>query len=426
MNQNSRSRWITCGSILLACLVVLGLLVVTFIVNNIPPKVTVSRHKMPKNNAWDDFVKAGEMVKKINHPGPLSSTRSASSWTIPEYESFVRDNAPALDIFRRGLKKPYMHPCCRSSKEMPYSRYVGLRELARILAGEAYYYDSIGMPDKAMNSLLDGVELGITFPRGGVIITEYVGVALQAISMDSMHALISKLDADELDYARARMEHIVAKRWPLSEVVLEEGRFNTTWFTDSFHDPEAQKDIRDPRNWVRSGYYNPLADDETWPDKGKLAWWSGRFAFANKRVMLQKHQDYYRALAAELRQPYRLESRVPVPSDPVFDQLAPVFQRAACAHARINTKFALIQTEVALRRYNFDHNRYPSHLSQLVPTYLRKTPEDPFGLGKPLKYKVLNGGKDFQLYSIGFDQKDNHGKRGNWDDSDIKGDLLLR
>jgi len=43
-----------------------------------------------------------------------------------------------------------------------------------------------------------------------------------------------------------------------------------------------------------------------------------------------------------------------------------------------------------------------------VPSYLKKVPDDPFGLHAPLRYKKTITG--YLLYSIGPDDKDNGGK----------------
>jgi len=94
------------------------------------------------------------------------------------------------------------------------------------------------------------------------------------------------------------------------------------------------------------------------------------------------------------------------------------------------TIFTLFQTQVALRRYYVEHNQYPAKLSQLVPKYLKKEPIEPFGLGKPFKYRQLAKGKDYLLYSISDDLRDNHGKPSEFNfahDGDlVAGKLIFR
>jgi len=64
-------------------------------------------------------------------------------------------------------------------------------------------------------------------------------------------------------------------------------------------------------------------------------------------------------------------------------------------------------TVLALERYRLKHARYPDTLTQLIPDYLAKLPQDPMD-GRPLRYR-LNPDATFTLWSSGFDGKDNGG-----------------
>jgi RNA polymerase sigma factor (sigma-70 family) len=82
-----------------------------------------------------------------------------------------------------------------------------------------------------------------------------------------------------------------------------------------------------------------------------------------------------------------------------------------------NVRLAL--TALALERFRTAHNhRYPATLSELAPNYLDAVPEDPFD-GQPLRYRTQGAG--YLLYSIGFDLKDDGGKRM----TDKGGDLVF-
>ena len=150
-----------------------------------------------------------------------------------------------------------------------------------------------------------------------------------------------------------------------------------------------------------------------------------RLAFANKTGLINQMLDYYKALAVECRKPYTGTSSVPIPQSPLMDLLPDVAARGRQCHLRMETTIALIQTELALRRFNADQKHYPARLDELVPKYLKAAPIDPFGIGKPLRYKSTNGGKSFLLYSVGGNMTDDGGKpsphRGDW----TEGDMLL-
>ena len=67
----------------------------------------------------------------------------------------------------------------------------------------------------------------------------------------------------------------------------------------------------------------------------------------------------------------------------------------------------LLMTELALRSYQSEKSRLPAGLGELVPGYLSNTPQDPFS-GRPLIYRLQ--GKNWLLYSVGLDGRDDGGK----------------
>ena len=91
------------------------------------------------------------------------------------------------------------------------------------------------------------------------------------------------------------------------------------------------------------------------------------------------------------------------------------------AVGKIHRKSAEAQTAVhqaaiacALERYRRKHGEYPAELAQLAPAFMAAVPHDVIG-GKPMRYK---SGKQFALYSVGWDEKDNGGTPGKvfWDE----------
>jgi hypothetical protein len=75
--------------------------------------------------------------------------------------------------------------------------------------------------------------------------------------------------------------------------------------------------------------------------------------------------------------------------------------------ANAETSRRLLIAALALKRYRPQHGKYPASLNELVPTYLKQIPNDPWD-GKPLRYRLKADG-DFVLYSVGADGKDDGG-----------------
>ncbi len=63
---------------------------------------------------------------------------------------------------------------------------------------------------------------------------------------------------------------------------------------------------------------------------------------------------------------------------------------------------------LALERFFVKNSRYPAALADLVPEFLPAIPLDPCD-GKPLRYRTTPAGR-YQLWSVGFDGKDDDGK----------------
>ena len=87
-------------------------------------------------------------------------------------------------------------------------------------------------------------------------------------------------------------------------------------------------------------------------------------------------------------------------------------------------------TLMALELFRRKENQYPADLKSLVPTFLDSVPVDPFSsasTNKPLGYERSEDGNSFELYSLGPDQIDDHGKlgRNGYIMGDDNGDLNL-
>ncbi|MCX6345360.1 MAG: hypothetical protein NT018_09855, partial [Armatimonadetes bacterium] len=129
-------------------------------------------------------------------------------------------------------------------------------------------------------------------------------------------------------------------------------------------------------------------------------------------------------LAAQAANPYIGKYKVPLPSNPLIGMGCDTTITAWLTHLRSEANLSLLQTEIALRRYNVDNGRYPNKLEQISPKYLKTVPIDLFG-GKPLRYISINAGKTFKLYSIGPDLKDNGGAGVKIREWTTAGDLVL-
>lgn len=106
---------------------------------------------------------------------------------------------------------------------------------------------------------------------------------------------------------------------------------------------------------------------------------------------------------------------------PSWWQARKSIQTAESVHHRAVSRVRLLETELALCCYRAEHGAPPAQLTQLVPQYLQRVPQDPFGR-QPLIYRAQ--GTNWLLYSIGPDGVDDGGSPAGRRISG-KGDLLF-
>ena len=99
---------------------------------------------------------------------------------------------------------------------------------------------------------------------------------------------------------------------------------------------------------------------------------------------------------------------------------APKYDRALLVTAKNQTMVRQGLIACGLERYHLAHNAYPETLAALVPQFLAAIPSDIIG-GQPMHYHQIDDGS-FLLYSVGWNETDDGGKRDSdedwvWDNS---------
>jgi len=417
-NESGEKGKMGCAIAVVAVLLPLLLAVIMLAINNKPPQVTIPTHSVPKDNGLDYFLRAADAIS-YQWPGATDSAK----WTISEYENLVTDNAQAYAILHQGLTKECVCPPMRG--ENAFSNPYGadamseLRNLAKALRGAAVYYEKKRDYGRAVEYQLDAVEMGLTYPHKASLIQDLVGIACAAIGYSKIEDNLAHLNSQELARAAARVERIRKKMTPFSEVIQEEGYVSASLWVEQFSSRKFRQSVFAP--WL-------------WPTLSPVALFSGgtacqdfvdgaRMAFANKTAFINRLMDYSNAITAEAAKPFTGKSSVSKPLGPWMSDLFDVSVNCRPAHIRTEACVSLIQTDIALRRFNADQGNYPAKLDDLVPRYLKTIPIDPFGIGKPLRYKPLDGGKSFLVYSVGGNMTDDGGKpspkKSDWKNGDV-------
>ncbi|HLV78929.1 MAG TPA: hypothetical protein VKT32_01570 [Chthonomonadaceae bacterium] len=216
--------------------------VVIYVSHNRTPNIVIPTPAMPAVNAYNDFVLAGQIAGGMQHKTPYDSLSQFQQQLSTAYlTAFHKDAAPVLAVLRGGLSKPYLNPPERSLRSLTFLQWARFRELARIIAGEALYYQRVRQPDRAVNVLLDGLEMGVMIPRGGGLNPGLVGLACDSICTHDFEPLLPPLSPAELAQVAARLDRIDAKRTSFADVLAEEANSQIAMDMEALRDSTGIK-----------------------------------------------------------------------------------------------------------------------------------------------------------------------------------------
>ena len=144
---------------------------------------------LPNPNGYGDFVKAGEMVS--DNTGDFNEMKSE------ELRELVAKNSGALQAARTSLQEDCAVPLQFSPNWVSrhFSELPSYKKLAQAFIAEGQLAGMENRPGDAAKSYLDAIRLGNKSARGGVLIDQLVGTAIEAMGTSHLQKLIDQLDA---------------------------------------------------------------------------------------------------------------------------------------------------------------------------------------------------------------------------------------
>lgn len=349
------------------------------------------------------IVPANPPVDALNDRQILTPAQAAINYAPARRRAWIASNAPAWKLLAQAKTLPCRHPNVRGLMA-PFRSYTPLRELARCQSIRVKDWKSRGQWNAAMNGGLDTMQMGRDIERGAPLIGSLVAMAIEAIGERSLKDVPAHLSASEAKAAARRLEALLGKAQPFSEVVREE-KWNFLTMAD-----RTTGSAGSPSGVVmtvltgrsRSGYLETMdsfiaeANKPTLSQK-PVARPSTRF------VVLDLYGGLYSSTKGSL---FNDESR--------------------------KAKERMLLLRLALRAFRAQNGAYPAQLSQLSPTILKTVPVDPFGAGEALRYRKT--GDSYAAWSIGPDGVDNSatpiapkpGKKRAVVAKDSLGDIVVR
>jgi hypothetical protein len=360
------------------------------------PVVTIPNPVMPKPNAFDFYVKAGNAILSAKDIGEAVSSKPKVPYSMAQKEALIQQNAGAINTLHQGFAYPYLNPPCRSLMT-PFPYYAKFRGMARLLSLQGQVRAKEGDWSGSADSCLDAVQMGEGIPYGSPLIGDLVGIACQAIGRRPLWTTAEHLNAAQSRTAITRLTHILEKHLSYADTVQEEKWAMQAGLLEVFNNPGQLKT-----------FYGESAGDSKESSRAQALSIVSYLAYSKSRIM-HDFTAYMDALAAQARQSYGLHlSPPPTPTDPINSILIPVFAQARLKDVDNETQNGLLLVTLALHAFQVEHGHYPASLAELTPAYLKKLPDDPFAAQGTFKYLVQ--GTSYVLYSVGPDGKDDGGR----------------
>jgi len=175
---------------------------------------------LPNPNGYDDLLKAQQMLS--NDTGEYNETNTA------QVQKVVAADAAALSLARAGLSNACRVPIqySRSYISNHLEELAGTKRLARAFVAEGLLVEAEGRTGDAIRSYLDTIRLGNESSRGGLLIDELVGIAIEAIGAAHLQTLVPHLDAKTCRETAAALETLDARRQTWDEVMQQENSWS--------------------------------------------------------------------------------------------------------------------------------------------------------------------------------------------------------
>jgi hypothetical protein len=207
---------------LLLTLIVVGVLAVVALLTFTATK-PAPLPPLPNPNGYTDLVKAAQMLALVP-----DDYRTASA---EELRGFISTNAAALQLARTGLGRECRVPLDYSATSTNHLDELSLlKRLAIAFAAEGRLAEMDNRCADAAKSYLDIIHLATESARGGVMIDQMLGTAIEAIGTSQLQKLVSQLDAPACRETAATLETLDAQRQSWDLVLQQEKEWSLRAF----------------------------------------------------------------------------------------------------------------------------------------------------------------------------------------------------
>ncbi len=353
-------------------------------------------------------------------------------WTKHYYDEVAAEVCLNLHAASRaGLTKSRYHADLREVPYMELDYLSKLRQLARLLAVEAWVASVENRSDLVADAVPDILLVGDSMKDSPILIDQLVRIAIHGIAYANLEEAMSRVSfsGEELERIQEELSRPLGpgKQAMLTKAIIGEG-VRCLSFSDAFlpgyggldHTYREASSHGQPAPWWWQSAANALAPLADIGGFGKFENLINVRFFAEMR---QRSQDILQG--ADLSTMAELEDQL---GEGIWHRaiLASIIMpgqiRAYQYEWLCRTRRDAARTAVAIERFRLDRNRLPQHLNELTPAYLDILPRDFWNHGQSLSYRVKENGA-FVVYSYGLDREDDRGEidpeRNWWHEGDV-------
>jgi len=322
-------------------------------------------------NAFNRFLFAAALLddgRQFQEVRYLLGSRDFSWTTEPEkvalVQAYLDANAEALAALKAGIKEAeyYQGPPFFFQESDASTYHDRFRTLARLLRGEALVLHARGAAESGLVDSLLGLQMARHMMGGNISIETTYGAFIHQVGGKAFEFLLPEVRGPALcREAIAQLDQL------LSRDAYRVG--------EEFH--------------IEAGSVDPRM-------------------LPTLTSMQQEAREAVGILNDALDLPYReFASLSRPPNFPEFSQWDSIKASASTLY-REKASMVAYKTLAAVKAYQLETGDFPETLGELVPEYLPEIPMDPF-IGEPFKY--VRSEDAVVVYAVGFDLKDDGGKR---------------
>ncbi len=370
-------------SLLLLTLILVGgvLLFVARFTGGLGPaqvEVQAPQYPVPAHNTAAELLAAAAAVSPDRdaiaaaYQSPTAMTDPATTELLSRHGPHIRQAMAALSGECLLPRRPF------TDRDTDY--WSRLRTLGRLLVLRGRLLEHAGRYGEAAQTHLQVLRLAEVTARNGAAMGSILGASMVVVATEDLERTIAAAAASgEGKALPATLETLYDERVTDEQTLLEEWAQMIEGSETMAADVARQQGTRSPA-------------------PGLVRAWFRRSA--NKALLEQ---------LPEARKPYWERSYKPQSDDALSAPGSLLMgERYAAKAAQRDAVLLGCRILAALELFRHDHGAPPPCLEDLVPDYLDALPPDPF-TGRSLGYKVA--GKDYRLYSVGPDRKDDGGGR---------------